>query len=145
MRKLLQALYRRDRDRQFVQGPRANGMPELNKLTQYLSVLQNKGYKVGLVTDGRMSGASGSVLAAIQVPPESFNGVLIGRIRDGDIVIVNANAGTLSVECDDELAARQQSHVADIPGHSGMGRELFWAFRKLAQSAEDGATILFED
>lgn len=121
------------------QGARANGMPELHKLTPYLGVLQNRGHKVALVTDGRMSGASGKVLAAIQVTPEALDGGIIGRIRDGDIVSIDAEAGTLSVE--DSVTARPQRDADLSDNYSGMGRELFAAFRGSVDSAERGASI----
>ncbi len=121
------------------QGPRANGMPELHKLTPYLGVLQNRGFKVALVTDGRMSGASGKILAAIQVTPEASCGGLIGKIRDGDIVTLDAVNGTLSVAAPDDLEAREPVLV-EAP-QQGMGRELFGAFRERAGSAESGASL----
>lgn len=121
------------------QGPRANGMPELHKLTPYLGVLQNRGFKVALVTDGRMSGASGKVLAAIQVTPEAVSGGIIGKIRDGDLVTVNAVSGTLSVTSDDDVESRD-AVIVEAP-QQGMGRELFGAFRERAGSAETGASL----
>ena len=121
------------------QGPRANGMPELHKLTPYLGVLQNRGFKVALVTDGRMSGASGKILAAIQVTPEALCGGLIGKIQDGDIVTLDAVSGSLSVEAPDDLEARDPILV-EAP-QQGMGRELFGAFRERAGSAESGASL----
>ena len=122
-------------ERDFVavlscQGPRANGMPELHKLTPYLGVLQNQGFSVALLTDGRMSGASGKVLAAIQVTPESVCGGLIGKVRDGDVIKICSETGTLSVTADDEVAARETEAVDLAPNHVGMGRELFAAFRR---------------
>jgi len=124
------------------QGPRANGMPELHKLTPYLSVLQNRGYKVALVTDGRMSGAFGKVLAAIQVTPEAADGGLIGRIRDGDLITLDAEHGTLRAEsAGDNLEARPRVDPDLSANHSGMGRELFSAFRTQVASAEAGASI----
>ncbi len=131
-------------ERDFVavlagQGPRANGMPELHKLTPYLGVLQNRGFKVALVTDGRMSGASGKVLAAIQVSPEAACDGLIGRIRDDDIVTVNAVDGLLSVNANGDLESRESIYV-QAP-NVGMGRELFTAFRERAGSAETGASL----
>ena len=123
------------------QGPSANGMPELHKLTPYLGLLQNRGYKVALLTDGRMSGASGKVLAAIQVTPEANRGGLLGKIRDGDMVTIDSNAGILAVEASDDLAQREVQHLNLDPGHVGMGRELFGAFRANASGAESGASI----
>ena len=123
-------------------GPRANGMPELHKLTPYLGVLQNGGHKVALLTDGRMSGASGKVLAAIQVTPEAVDGGLIGRIRDGDLIQIDAEQGVLSVETKGESLQTRPYVVPDLSAsHEGMGRELFAAFRNHATGAETGASI----
>ncbi len=124
------------------QGPSANGMPELHKLTPYLGVLQNCGFKVALITDGRMSGASGKVLAAIQVTPEALQGGEIGHIKDGDIVSIDAANGLLSVSSprvdsqDRIVAPKTLKH-----NQQGMGRELFTAFRNQVGSAETGASI----
>ena len=123
-------------------GPCANGMPELHKLTPYLGVLQNRGHKVALLTDGRMSGASGKVLAAIQVTPEAADGGLIGRIRDGDLVHIDAERAVLSVDAiGDSLESRPESKPDLSAKHTGMGRELFAAFRHHASTAEAGASI----
>jgi len=121
------------------QGPRANGMPELHKLTPYLGVLQNRGFKVALVTDGRMSGASGKVLAAIQVSPEASSDGLIASIRDGDLITIDATRGVLSATASDGLES-QQAPLVEAPAE-GMGRELFGAFRERAGSAESGASL----
>ncbi|MBS0569618.1 MAG: phosphogluconate dehydratase, partial [Proteobacteria bacterium] len=123
------------------QGPRANGMPELHKLTPLLTVLQNRGHRVALVTDGRMSGASGRVPAAIHVTPEAATGGAIGKIRDGDVVRVDAKSGTLEVKVDAAiLAARAVAAYANRDAHgSGMGRELFARFRAAASPADAGA------
>ena len=121
------------------QGPQANGMPELHKLTPYLSVLQNKGFKVALMTDGRMSGASGKILAAIQVTPEAKTGGLIGRIADGDIITIDAEAGKMMIEAD--LSTREHRTQDTSANNTGMGRELFSSFRKEVSSAESGASI----
>ena len=120
------------------QGPKANGMPELHKLTPSLGVLQNRGQKVALLTDGRMSGASGKVLAAIQTTPEASEGGFIGRIQDGDRVTLDAEAGTLKVDAD--LASRPPWQ-ADASAATGMGRELFASFRQNVSAAEAGASI----
>jgi len=115
-------------------------MPELHKLTPYLGVLQNRGHKVALLTDGRMSGASGKVLAAIQTTPEALDGGLIGRIRDGDMITIDAEQGSFEIEADDIDERPPQS--PDLSGnHTGMGRELFTAFRERAAGAEAGASI----
>lgn len=138
------AFNRGDLEQDFVavlscQGPRAIGMPELHKLTPYLGVLQNRGFKVALVTDGRMSGASGKVLAAIQVSPEAITGGLIGKIRDGDTILIDAARGVMSVTADDDIEARK-AKLVEAP-QEGMGRELFGAFRERAGNAEDGASL----
>lgn len=123
------------------QGPRANGMPELHKLTPYLGVLQNRGFKVALLTDGRMSGASGKVLAAIQVTPEACAGGLVGKIRDGDTIEIDAVSGHMSVAAADAVEERDLPEPDIATGHAGMGRELFAAFRHKVSSAEAGATV----
>ena len=123
------------------QGPKANGMPELHKLTPYLSLAQRTGSRVALLTDGRMSGASGNILAALHVTPESSAGGPIGRIRDGDRITIDANQGVLSTTAD--LQSRKAgSTMRDQEDPSvGMGRELFALFREAVSGAEDGATI----
>ncbi|MDD0810148.1 phosphogluconate dehydratase [Curvibacter sp. RS43] len=125
------------------QGPRANGMPELHKLTPPLAVLQGKGYKVALVTDGRMSGASGKVPAAIHVSPEALAGGPLAKVQDGDIVRIDAVAGTLEVLVDAaEWAARplaQMSPELQAANAAGCGRELFTGMRRHALTAEEGA------
>ncbi|HEU0203149.1 MAG TPA: phosphogluconate dehydratase [Burkholderiaceae bacterium] len=122
------------------QGPRANGMPELHKLTPSLAVLQDQGLKVALVTDGRMSGASGKVPAAIHLSPEGACGGLIAKLRDGDLIRVDARAGTLDVLIDPaELAARTPAAPDPSRHRYGIGRELFAAHRAHALSAEAGA------
>ena len=121
------------------QGPRANGMPELHKLTPPLGVLQNRGFKVALVTDGRMSGASGKVPCAIHCSPEALGNGAIGKIRDGDIIRVDAVNGTLDALVDP--AEWLERPLCDAPGAAtGMGRELFGMFRGLADEAEKGAS-----
>ncbi|WP_336487087.1 phosphogluconate dehydratase [Methylobacterium nigriterrae] len=123
------------------QGPRANGMPELHKLTPPLGVLQDRGHRVALVTDGRMSGASGKVPAAIHLSPEAIGGGPIGRIRDGDIVRLSAEEGRLEVLVDEaEFAAREES--APPAPASGTGRELFAFMRHGADGAEQGASAM---
>ncbi len=128
------------------QGPHANGMPELHKLTPALGVLQDKGFQVALVTDGRMSGASGKVPAAIQLHPEACRGGAIGKIRDGDPIRLDATQSVLEVLVDDaELAARPVA-IPDTDRHaSGTGRELFSMFRANASSAETGALSFMQN
>ncbi len=125
------------------QGPRANGMPELHKLTPPLAVLQGKGFKVALVTDGRMSGASGKVPAAIHVSPEALAGGPLAKLRDGDIVRLDAPAGTLqALVSEAEWAARPLAIMRTEQTTSnglGMGRELFASMRRNALAAEQGA------
>ncbi len=121
------------------QGPRANGMPELHKLTPELGVLQSRGQRVALVTDGRMSGASGKVPAAIHLTPEWAAGGDIGRIRNGDVIRVDAERGELRARVPaDEWAQRRVEPPRTEPQH-GMGREMFSNFRQMASSAETGA------
>ncbi|WP_265307304.1 phosphogluconate dehydratase [Verminephrobacter eiseniae] len=121
------------------QGPQANGMPELHKLTPPLAVLQNQGFRVALVTDGRMSGASGKVPAAIHVTPEALSGGPLAKLRDGDIVRVDAVAGTLDVLLDDAEWAARTPAACTAPAATGFGRELFHHFRRHAGGAEQGA------
>ncbi|THV23668.1 phosphogluconate dehydratase [Peteryoungia ipomoeae] len=126
------------------QGPRANGMPELHRLTPPLGVLQDRGFKVALVTDGRMSGASGKVPAAIHVTPEAVDGGPIAKIKDGDILRLDAIAGTLEVLTDAAEFAARPLATADLDGNEfGMGRELFANFRRIAGPADQGASVLF--
>ncbi len=123
------------------QGPRANGMPELHALTPVLSVLQDRGLRVALVTDGRMSGASGKVPAAIHVSPEAAGGGPLARLRDGDVVRLDARAGVLSTSAD--LAGREAA-APDLSGNAfGVGRELFAAFRARVTDATEGASALW--
>ncbi|WP_431509798.1 phosphogluconate dehydratase [Variovorax sp. DAIF25] len=125
------------------QGPQANGMPELHKLTPPLSVLQGKGFRVALVTDGRMSGASGKIPAAIHVSPEAAAGGPLAKVRDGDVIRLDAVAGTLEVLLPaDEWAEREVATLSEAQrfadGH-GLGRELFAGMRRNALTAEEGA------
>jgi phosphogluconate dehydratase len=145
----LQAAYHRgELNKDFIavvrfQGPRANGMPELHNLTPPLGVLLDKGFKVALVTDGRMSGASGKVPAAIHVTPEAVDGGGLAYVRDGDVIRVDAHKGTLEIKVDrNELMARAPAVArASAPGY---GRELFGLMRRAAGPADAGACSLFE-
>ena len=136
-------------ERDFVavvrnQGPQANGMPELHRLTPVLGVLQDKGFKVALVTDGRMSGASGKVPAAIHLSPESVNGGLIGKVQDGDMIALDCDTQTLSLEVSDIDLAKRTAPTPDLSGNQhGTGRDIFALFRANAALAEEGASPLF--
>jgi phosphogluconate dehydratase len=141
---VLAAFSRRELDRDVVvvlrhQGPRANGMPELHALTPSLTVLQRRGFQVALVTDGRMSGASGQVLAAIHVTPEAAAGGALARVRDGDVVRIDAVEGTLEV-LTDELDQREPDLAATT--WTGTGRELFAALKQIARPASAGGGVL---
>ncbi|MFM8813164.1 MAG: phosphogluconate dehydratase [Methylophilaceae bacterium] len=145
---LLEAFKRGELEKDFVavvrfQGPKANGMPELHKLTPPLSVLQEKGFKVAIVTDGRMSGASGKVPAAIHLSPEASAGGAIAKIRTGDLIRLNVVAGTLNALVDEDVwKAREVEELDDAKRFSNahdMGRELFGGMRKNVLSAEEGA------
>jgi len=143
-----EAFDRGELERDFVavvrfQGARANGMPELHRLTPLLGVLQDKGFHVALVTDGRMSGASGKVPAVIHVSPETLLHGPIGKVRDGDIVVIDAEAGVLDVEVDEaEWNARPVAQPAHQESNEvGFGRELFGVFRAAAAPAELGASV----
>lgn len=145
---LLAAFDRGELERDFVavvrfQGPKANGMPELHKLTPPLAVLQNKGFKVAIVTDGRMSGASGKIPAAIHLSPEASAGGALAKVRNGDIIRLNAAVGTLNVLVDEDTwAEREVEELSDSKRHNnshGIGRELFGGMRRNVLSAEEGA------
>jgi phosphogluconate dehydratase len=142
---LMAAFDRGELRRDFVavvryQGPRANGMPELHKLTPPLGVLQDDGFKVALVTDGRMSGASGKVPAAIHVTPECLAGGPLAKIRTGDLIRLDATEGILETRVADNVLASRPVEAVDLtPSHFGLGRELFAMFRANAAPAELGA------
>jgi len=128
------------------QGPKARGMPELHKLTPPLGVLQDKGFKVALVTDGRMSGASGKVPAAIHLCPEALDGGLISKIKTGDMILLDGESGELTLLVEEsELAARENALFKVNGHHQGMGRELFGFMRRNLSSAETGACSLFDE
>ncbi|HEY4801285.1 MAG TPA: dihydroxy-acid dehydratase, partial [Paraburkholderia sp.] len=143
-----EAFDRGELERDFVavvrfQGARANGMPELHRLTPLLGVLQDKGFHVALVTDGRMSGASGKVPAVIHVSPETLLHGPIGKVRDGDTIVIDAVEGVLDVDVE---AAEWEARPVAQPAHQnlnevGFGRELFGVFRAAAAPAELGATV----
>jgi len=123
-------------------GPKAIGMPELHKLTPALGVLQDRGFKVALLTDGRMSGASGKVPAAIHMTPEAMDGGPISKIRDGDMIRLDANEGTLTFLGDEKEFFSRTPSTEDLrPQHFGMGRELFAGFRSLVGVADKGASV----
>ncbi|MTC74867.1 phosphogluconate dehydratase [Providencia sp. wls1919] len=132
-----------DRDCVIVvrfQGPSANGMPELHKLMPPLGVLLDKGYKVALVTDGRLSGASGKVPSAIHVTPEAYNGGLLAKVQDGDLIRVDALTGEIELLVDEQILSARQPYQADLSAERvGCGRELFGALRQHLSGAEEGA------
>ena len=122
------------------QGPKAIGMPELHKLITPLGVLQDRGYKVALLTDGRLSGASGKVPAAIHVTPEAYDGGLLSKIKNGDMIRVNGQTGEITLLVDETELAKRQPHRFDLSNsHIGYGRELFTIIRENLTSAEEGA------
>ena len=124
------------------QGPKANGMPELHRMTPPLAVLQERGFRVALLTDGRMSGASGKVPAAIHVTPEAADGGPIARLMDGDVIRIDATKGTMDVLVDaKEFSSRPLATKDMSDNEQGTGRELFAAFRNLAGRADQGASI----
>lgn len=124
------------------QGPRANGMPELHQLTPALTSLQSKGFKVALITDGRMSGASGAVPAAIHVTPECLSGGPLAKVRDGDVLRLDSLAGTLDAHVPAAVWDQRANADADISGNGyGVGRELFKLFRANAADAEQGGGV----
>jgi phosphogluconate dehydratase len=133
-----------DRDVAVVvrfQGPRANGMPELHKLSPALGVLQDRGYRVALITDGRMSGASGKVPSAIHISPEAFGGGPLARLRDGDVIRLCANEGELVALVGEEEWGERKPEAAPPPPY-GTGRELFAFMRHGADGAERGASAV---
>ena len=135
-----------DRDCVIVvrfQGPKALGMPELHKLTPFLGILQDKGFKVALVTDGRMSGASGKVPAAIHLVPEAADGGLLAKIQEGDLLRVDAISGELSCLVDTDTLNTRESVTGPNAGERGCGRELFAVNRANISNAEQGASFLF--
>jgi phosphogluconate dehydratase len=125
------------------QGPASNGMPELHQLMPFMRVLQNSGLHVALLTDGRLSGASGEILSAIHLTPDTSNNGLIGKVRDGDTVLIDAAAGIVELDVPDAvLKQRPEPGPGSEDSTNGMGRELFDVFRRNAGDTEAGATIL---
>ncbi|MFC3875040.1 phosphogluconate dehydratase [Neisseria musculi] len=147
-KEVLAAFERGELERDFVcvvrfQGPRANGMPELHKLTPPLAILLDRGFKVALVTDGRMSGASGKVPASIHMSPEALLGGGIGKIRTGDLIRFDSVTGELTALVDEKEWAARETPEHDLSNnHYGVGRELFAGFRSITGSAETGAVSL---
>ncbi|WBX73955.1 phosphogluconate dehydratase [Tenacibaculum pacificus] len=144
---LMDAFKKGELDKDFIavlpfQGPKSNGMPELHKLTPSLSILQRRGFKVALVTDGRMSGASGKVPAAIHLSPEALDGGVISKIKTGDILSLNAVTGQLNVLNETVVLARKSAKKT-IENNQGSGRELFGNIRNIVGSSQDGASFLF--
>ncbi len=139
---------RAELDKDFIavvrfQGPKANGMPELHKLTPFLGSLQDRGFKVALVTDGRMSGASGKVPAAIHLCPEASEGGLLAKVQNGDILTLNALTGELSLHVDEQLLLAREAAQCDFnKSMFGMGRELFAPLRAQVMPAELGASVI---
>jgi phosphogluconate dehydratase len=146
---MMAAFKRGELNRDFVavlrfQGPRSNGMPELHKLTPALGLLQDKGFKVALLTDGRMSGASGKVPSAIHMYPECINGGPLAKVRNGDMISLNIKTGDVNVLVDaTEFNGRLPEENSAKNHHVGMGREMFGGFRLGATTAETGASNLF--
>ena len=144
---LLEAFNRKELNKDFIavvryQGPKVKGMPELHRLTPILSILQNNGYKVALITDGRMSGASGKVPAAIHLAPEAIDGGILSKLKDGDILILDAEKGVLECMNEDLILSRPRGIPPKI-NQEGSGRELFENLRNLVGPSDQGASILF--
>ena len=142
---LIKAFKNKELDKDFIavlpfQGPKQNGMPELHQLTPTLTILQRRGFKVGLITDGRMSGASGKIPAAIHVVPEARDGGLIAKIQTGDIILMNAITGEL--KCMDLNVDNRAIRTKDNSNVFGLGRELFFNMRAQVSSSEEGASFL---
>lgn len=126
------------------QGPKANGMPELHKLITPLGILMDRGFNVAMVTDGRLSGASGKVPAAIHLTPEAFNNGLLNKVRDGDLVRLDVPKGVLELEVDNEELSRREAVIIQRASSClGYGREIFSLLRREQTGAEDGASALF--
>jgi len=142
---LKDAFKRGELDMDFIavlpyQGPKSNGMPELHGLLPSMGALQDKGFKVAIITDGRMSGASGKVASAIHLCPEAKDGGIISKIKDGDIIALDCNKGTLELNVDETVLKNRRITVAGLEANfHGVGRELFSMMRKGINSAEEGA------
>jgi len=134
-------------ERDFVavlrfQGPKANGMPELHKMVPPLGVLQDRGFKVALITDGRMSGASGKILSAIHLTPEAVDGGPISKVRDGDMIRLDATSGKLELLVNDQTLSKRRKPRVDLSGNeSGLGREMFANFRASVSTSAQGAGV----
>ena len=142
---LIKAFKNKELEKDFIavlpfQGPKQNGMPELHQLTPTLTILQRRGFKVGLITDGRMSGASGKIPAAIHVVPEARDGGLIAKIQTGDIILMNAITG--ESKCMDQNVNNRAIRSKDNSNVFGLGRELFFNMRAQVSSSEEGASFL---
>ena len=142
---LIKAFKNNELDKDFIavlpfQGPKQNGMPELHQLTPTLTILQRRGFKVGIITDGRMSGASGKIPAAIHVVPEAKDGGLMSRIQTGDVILMNAITGEL--QCMDPQVNNRDVRTKDNSNVFGLGRELFFNMRTQVSSREEGASFL---
>ncbi len=146
---LLEAFQQEKLDRDLIavvrfQGPRANGMPELHKLMTPLSIAMDRGYRVGLVTDGRLSGASGKVPFVIHLSPEAATGGLLAKVKDGDIIRMDASTGTLELLIDNQEIKKRVSAAPDLKVHrAGMGRQIFAPLRMQVLEAERGACSIF--
>ena len=144
---ILEMHKRGELERDFVvvlrfQGPRANGMPELHKLTPILGALQDKGFKVALVTDGRMSGASGKVPAAIHMHPEAKLGGQLAKVRTGDMICLDPLTGAVNVVSDEDWMSREPAPYPPQPQLSALGMNMFGPMRELCTNAESGASFL---
>ena len=142
---LIEAFKRGELNRDFIavvrfQGPRANGMPELHKMTPPLGLLQDRGFKVALVTDGRMSGASGKVPSAIHMSPEALNGGLLAKVQTGDVIYFDAEQGIVELKVSEQELATRTDATQPAQTHD-LGRNLFGGFRSLADRSQDGASV----
>jgi phosphogluconate dehydratase len=126
------------------QGPQANGMPELHKLMTPLSVIMGRGFKVAMVTDGRLSGASGKVPSAIHVSPEALCGGLLAKVQDGDVIRIDVKAGLLELKVTDKELEKREYVEPELEGQRyGTGRQVFAPLRRDLLGAEEGASSLF--